>query len=437
MSTRIRTVLGCILLLAVSASLPLSAQLDTRLQGSNTDFLDLYQQSTQTKVKPEILTIFDFSTSMRALMFHPLYVNSDTTDNGTAYYMRFSVSSSSSGSTTTYSAIAWIGGDEFQYLSGGKLVKPDGSLVTQSDAAAASTSSGLYGASSGAADIRNWVRAASHARFTKNVSGTTRTIDIPIAWKVMSSSSTGNPLSSYTVTDKQVVTNSDGTTTTYGTGSAIEVDTLYSLDKGGYVLSGSSGSILTTTYNTFVTYKAAYIDWLFSGTYAVGSYSGKYIVFDAANASLAGGQNAVADGQGFGASAASYTIKVPDYNLNGTYAGTETTKSGSTNVLPALNRIQATKRAAIQTWINYQANVLWAFRYLDVSGDAGSGTGNKFDNNSQTTYHNTYYGNDSGWHLLNGKLGQCHGLHRQSTRDGQHAPDLRHGEGLSPVRGSQ
>ena len=60
-------------------ALPLQAQLDPRLQVGNTDFLDLYQQSSNAKVKPEVITIFDFSGSMEALMYHPLFPNTTST----------------------------------------------------------------------------------------------------------------------------------------------------------------------------------------------------------------------------------------------------------------------------------------------------------------------------------------------------------------------
>ena len=73
------------------------------MQGSNSDLLDLYQQSTQTKVKPEILTIFDFSGSMENLMFHPLYVNSDSSDTGSESQMSFTYSTDTSFTIYAYS----------------------------------------------------------------------------------------------------------------------------------------------------------------------------------------------------------------------------------------------------------------------------------------------------------------------------------------------
>lgn len=74
LSRLLRGLLGLLVL-----ALPLQAQLDPRLQVGNTDFLDLYQQSSNAKVKPEVITIFDFSGSMEALMYHPLFPNTTST----------------------------------------------------------------------------------------------------------------------------------------------------------------------------------------------------------------------------------------------------------------------------------------------------------------------------------------------------------------------
>ncbi|MBP1627741.1 MAG: hypothetical protein H6Q00_2216, partial [Holophagaceae bacterium] len=299
---------------------------------------------------------------------------------------------------------ASLSGNSVGPLTSSILVKPDGTQVTYDDAEKSkNTSSGFYGASVGALDVRNWVRAASHVRFAYTSGSTTRTVDVPIPWKVMCSSSTSNPLSSYTVLDQEVVTK-NGTSTTYGTGNYIEMDTVYSASSGSNVLSGSSSTATSTSLRR-VGYNVNYVDWLFTGKYSVGSYAGSYIVFDAVTLGLAGGQNTLAQGRGFGADAANYTIKVPDYNLNGTYAGTESTKTSSINLVPALTRSQAVKRAAITTWINHQADVLWAFRFLDTSNSMENGTPSStknIDNSSSNYAYSSSYGCDSAWQLFNG-----------------------------------
>ena len=617
-------------LLLASPWAPLRAQLDPKLQGSSTDFLNLYQQSTNTKVKPEILTVFDFSGSMQAVMYHPLYVNTDTTDSGSTSSMRFTLTQgtggqnvrtikvwasgcpqayatykftvngtgSSTGNTgsqcgTVYTIyaeayandnayasidlplggspqnpynngtagrrtwyeitnqfateanaitispsgpfaagqdltltsylntnttntdnrrITWIATDGAGYttsrtvnysntsspfkstwtwkipaggdsayqvsnisttattftanssvtfnaslvahgsntqlswsddlgnthtgtswnytvpaydsgtpsyvtatlsgsavgdLSSQILIKPDGSQVTQSDAAAASNSD-LYGTSAGALDVRNWVRAASHVRFQATVdTNVLRTVDIPIPWKIMDKNSSGNPLSSMTILDKQIKIAADGTQTTYGSGQNIDMDTTWTIGSGSRVLSGSSSTQTSTTLG-MVDFRRTYVDWLFSGKYANGTYAGKYIVFDADNKALAGGQDNVSWGQGFGSAAQGNKIPVPQYKPNGDY-DTEKSLDASVNIVPALTRVQAVKRAAIQTWVGFQADVIWAYRFLDDAYEAKlTSLNNNSKNSLSATDPTTTYleAEDSGWRVLNNTSAQ-------------------------------
>jgi hypothetical protein len=554
------------LILSLGGSVPLSAQLNPQLQGSPTDFLDLYQQSSQTKVKPEIMTVFDFSGSMQNLMFHPQYVNTDATDSGNESQITFTLNAGVAGnnvytvtatsvydnsvyatvqltvgsggtvtssnftntyayttepcghtsnsvrtsctgitvtgssgtltlstkiyiyntstsssktandginwtvsptvtptpfgtpstsdsqtlaknggqhnytSTTTFVSPAYNAGTpayvsaSFSAYQGGSafsgatlvcLVKPDGTAVTATDAGTAANPTGLtpYGISSGASDVRNWVRAASHARFSYNDSGTTRTVDVPIPWKITNRNvAIQNPLPSQTVLDQEVKVASNGTTTTYGSGQQVEMDLMYTFDNGSDVLSGNS-SLTTTTNLSLVVYKNAYLTWLFTGKYqssnSANAYysvadSGKYIVFDAATGNLAAGQGTgnLAWGQGYGTFAATDTIQMPQYSLSGVWQS-DATVSASLNAVPALMRCQAVKRAAIQTWIQYQADVLWAFRFLDPSHEANGGSATTIDNNSQTTLTNAAgkitskgYGQDSAWTLMNNTAAQ-------------------------------
>jgi len=576
MSNRFLAPITVLMLGLVLLCQPLGAQLSPKLQTSKTDFLNLYQQSTNTRVKPEVLTIFDFSGSMEALMFHPLFVNSDTNDTG-GVSMRFvltpavpgvpanntytitarsrqntdayvswtltvggtvnapassgaqtqqkgsrtvrylyttvtgtavsgtisgnatytfnanlamratnasgtaitlgtyasastaatldggltwtvtggSTSTASTSSTVNTSATSWNSNQSCNWtvpaydgsttagtpafvtatlpvavgnkssLTSTILVKPDGSQVTAADAAA-TTDSTQYGANSGqgAGDVRNWVRAASHVRFSTTVdSSVLRTIDIPIAWKITNASSTGNPLSSVTKLDLQVKTAPSGTITNYGSGANIELDKNWSIANGTRVFSSASNSTNAGTSGTqtgtqvlTVTYRRDYVVWLFTGKYQNGTYASlakNYIVFDAADASLSPVQGAESWGQGYGSAAAGSFILVPNYNIDGTYSGTETRSDASVNIVPALTRVQAVKRAAITTWINHQADVLWAFRFLDSGTEASNGNATTINNNSATTFNvtagavTTYQtGRDSAWTVLNNTSSQ-------------------------------
>jgi len=413
-------------LFALLMASPLAAQLNPTWQASNSpDYLDLYQRSSSTKVKPEIVTIFDFSGSMQCLMYHPSYYNNDPNDNGDLSGITFTLSGAAGAMKVTASVgLAW-------YTSA-ILIRPDGTQVTEANVNTTATGTGLWGdkalsgASTQACDVRNWVRAASHIRLTSG----TRTIDLPIPWKVMDANSTGYPLSSMTIKDEYKETDVNGVTTTYGSGSQIEVDTRYKIQTGfpdiapstqirdnNLVLSGDPGTIVTTT-KYMLRLKKAYIDWLFTGTYQstdsslpnyctpASGLSGKYIIFDAASMTNVGVQTSLSQGQAFG------TFGSETMGFWDPQSQSYITKSAKYNAIPARDRVQAVKEAAIRTWINYQTRVFWAYRFLDGNGEAGKdGNGNAtattINNNSRTTISSSTVpttwvnGTDTGWTLLN------------------------------------
>ena len=529
MATSFRTLrrLAVAALTALAAFLPLPAQWDPRLQHSPTDFLSLYQQTTNSTIVPEILTIFDFSGSMSSLMFHPLYPNKDVSDgddyqnmtftmatpatgytvkasngsrsstsytftvggsgagalnNGSSHYTftlmtaaptSFAVGNAITFSTTLTSSnarsyptntITWTVTDNnnnqvatgstssafgtastFQFtipqptavtaslrvdpsaaaacatctmnttLTGGILIKPNGQPVTSSDAASATQPTGLslHGIAGGASDIRNWIRAASHARFSYNDNGTTRTIDIPMPWRITGwdgtgnalTNSTGNPLSPLLIGDPVSGTN-------------VEFDLCWQADNGDDMLyptatdrSGNATAVTLGGGNGGMTlcYRPAYIAWLFQGKYLDGPNAGKYVAFDAANAGIVGGQGSAAWGQGYGSFASGATLTVPVYDSDGSYANTTATVAASTMAIPARSRCQAVKQAAITTWITYQTQVVWAYRFLDVNHESGIPS-------AATTFSDasgSYAGSDptagtlvdggaSGWQVMNG-----------------------------------
>jgi hypothetical protein len=349
------------------------------------------------------------------------------------------------------------------------LRKPDGTAVMASDAAAAvynsTASTTLNYATYGAADVRNWIRAASHVRFKATVGSYTRYVDIPIPWKIMDVTSfnnagggsvTQNPLPSTKLLDQTYVTsvlNGSVVTTYYGsqlppaTTPGIEIDSTYLVENAPNgvlastpVTSSSGGqlnatSALTSVYLYGVVYRPAYISWLFTGTYgsAKGTYNGQsstvggslnytsdtgltaagknFIVYDAATPSLVPGQLFATWGQGFGPAAKPWgNIKVPAYADpgSGVQSGADQTLDGSTFAIPALTRLQAVKNAAISTWIQNQGGVYWAFRELDPSStEANAGTGTTFNNNSSTSLNASnpttthLAATDSGWTVLN------------------------------------
>ena len=354
--------------------------------------------------------------------------------NGTNAYVTATLDASAG---ANYIAnIAYVGP-----LTSNLLIKPDGTLVTAADAKNVSASAGLYGVAALDSDVRNWIRAASHVRFSVN---NKRTIDIPIPWSITDGSSTGSPLSSQTTYDQQlkVGVGTDGavTTTTYGSGINMEMDSSYRVENAAYGTFSSDpdyGGALSDSATSFVylysaAYRPSYISWLFNGKYqnqpTLPNYTsssdliGKYIVCDAVTSDstyLAAGQTVTKWGQGYGPQGLWGNVTLPNYLLDGTLNPSAPTQTVDASFLriPALTRLQACKKAAIQTWIKHQADVFWAFRYLDVSHEAttnGSTSKYTIDNNSRpasgtviqdaTSQH--VNGSDSYWTVLNNSATQ-------------------------------
>ncbi len=361
-------------------ALPAMAQLDPRLQVTKTDFLDLYQQTNASTLKPEVVTLFDFSGSTQALMYSPLFDNQDSGDNDPTYNRRmtFTLTGPSGG---VYTPKASLTVSKYDPANPGNpqngnltvtflgLVRPDGSLVTQANVNT-TVSAGLPGdtASPRAKDIRNWIRAASHARFkaTDPDNGKVRTIDIPLCWTVLSAASTGYPLSPKTVQDQPVQA---GTT---HTGLAFTIDTNYQ-NTGSNAITGSA----TSANVQIIGYHGNYVGWLFMGKDSTGAY----YVPDAV---------------------ASYATvaTLPNGAANG-----PSPRTAFANNVPVYTRCQAVKEAAINTWVNYQDKVFWAYRFLN-QGDENS-KGNYVYTDSRRTisgtnvFTNRVDGHDRGWILLN------------------------------------
>ncbi len=350
------------------------------------------------------------------------------------------------------------------------LRKPDGTAVQAADAAAAvatGLSPGYDYSAAGSKDVRNWIRAASHVRFAVTYTNpdskksVKRTIDIPIPWNVPQQTLTAsytafsNPLADATVLDQEVqtsISNGQTITTIYGTNLQIPIDQTYKVENAALgVFSGNqSGSALsasatTTAYLYGVVYRPAYISWLFFGTYQKTSATApnyttdptlpgnptaktpiyNYVVFDAANGALVQNQGTancnVSPGMNWGAAFGPTGtwggINVPTINDDGTQPGTNLLPQpdASSYRIPSLTRFQAVKNAAINTWINNQGNVYWAFRELDPTNEAGNGSAGSINQNSTTTWSTTgnpvastthVSGLDSAWTVLNNTAAQ-------------------------------
>lgn len=364
----------------------LFAQLDPRLQASKTDFLDLYQQSVNLVMKPEVVSVFDFSGSMAAVMYHREYVypvNTDTSDNGGGAGMTFTLTSPAAGRYNVSVALYTT-----RNLTNGILVRPDGSLLNYANGGdqAINTNyvaSGLPGetANPKASDIRNWIRSASHVRFTNNG----RTYDLPICWTILDDPSVQPDAAAGQFRKMYNTYPLKMTMVNPATNTEIEMDSSYRVasqtanaDFG--MFSSTTGSAPMTacrlgTANYFVYWKSHYIEWLFTTATSVI-------------------QSTSAGGKAFAQSAN------PDRAI-------------AANAIPSRTRTQAVKDASMRTWAKYHDKVFWAYRFLKYyQPDSGSSQtesadypsndsrGNKNTSNPAAT--GRYGSSERGWTLLNG-----------------------------------
>jgi hypothetical protein len=322
---RLRTAL---VLLALS-SLPALAQINPKwFTTQSPDFLNLYQQSTNLVVKPEVVTVLDFSGSMSALMYHKNYLNDDLSDSN-PYQRGGHMTFSRSGSTySSYTVMGRVTADGVTY-GPGSLVRPDGTVLTAKlindnykwqglpgEPASAYTKVTGNDATWPSYYIQNWVRSASHVRVTYS----SRTIDLPIPWTVLDDFSVQPQLAQR---DTRKVYNSYPLKMTIQdpvTKDEVELDSTYR--HGGMVISTTYAdrcTLYTDPKHDTKTYAGPYLQWVFSS--------------DAA---------------------------IPQAPANPAFK----------NGLPARTRIQGVKEALLRTWIKYYDKVYWAFRGLQSMDDS-------------------------------------------------------------------
>jgi hypothetical protein len=474
------TAMGFLLACAFNGSL--QAQLDPRLQNSKSDFLDLYQQSNNLSVKPEIVTIFDFTGSMAAGMFHHDYINKDLSDSagndaGLSFYLvdkgggRYDVkafmgvtgsSRTLSGAMTnatnlppatftmtlnntttafpnatvalprtiiidseafTYTgksgntltgvtraqkgtvAAAHAAGANVYYvdldatggtyytgspavsmdLSGGTLVRPDGSQLSYANASDTAINTNYsatdpYEPVGGiaslpgepttpkATDVRNWIRSASHVRFTWDG----KTFDVPIGWNILDSptvvrnvvngeyrqmyaGATNYPLRMTLLDPKS--------------NTEIEMDRSYRVAASSIFTTGSTGTASTscTISSSFFGHRPIHYYWIWYG--------------------LTGNPSTVPQ-------------------------ATAATGYAFANGIPGRNRSQAIKDATMRVWAKYYNKVFWAYRFInDQNGATGhkeqdgfviNSDSNNDMSNSNFLTTNIYGGTQRRWILMNG-----------------------------------
>lgn len=306
--------------LGLSALSFLSAQVNPKWQTTaSPDFLDLYQQSSNTKLKPEVVTVFDFTGSMDTLMYHGAFNNNDTDDNDGGSNLKFTVTNNSGVYTCAVSMTVPAGyypntGGTYYAsftLSNGQPIRPDGTVITGATINANYVGTGLPGesASPKAADARNWIRSCSHVRFTYN----SRTLDLPVPWTILDDLSV-QPNS----TEKRKMYDTYPLKMTIAdpvSGTEVEMDTAYRVSNNNIPNTAGTQSSITMSGST-AWYRTSYMHWLWR-----------------------------------------YTPQpVPNSSA---------TVFGFRQGIPARTRASAVKDAALRTWVSYSNKVFWAYRFIN------------------------------------------------------------------------
>ena len=364
--------------LAFLLALPLMAQLNPKWQTINSpDFLNLYQQSNSTTIKPEIVTVFDFSGSMARGSYHPSFSNMDTGDGDSGSDIQFTLTRGGSSPSYTYSCSASMSVASGRYpygtgtsytafnLTSGTLIRPDGTVVTQAliDANYVASAPALPGetASPFSSDLRNWIRSASHVRFTYNG----RTLDLPISWTILDDFSVQRDVANGQYRHMYNTYPLKMTILDPVSNTEVEMDTRYRV-SGSTIPIGtptSSGWPRTLSYKcSFGNFWArSYMHWMWRST----------------------------------------PQPIPN--------ATATANYGYQNTIPGRSRSQAVKDAALRVWVKYYKRVFWAYRFLHNSGsNLEGGRGNYLSNDTHNTFPGdptttpTAGGGQRGWMLMNG-----------------------------------
>lgn len=324
----------------------LHAQLDPRLQSSKTSFLDLYQQSNSlTDIKPELLTLLDFTGSMTAFMFSAGYPNTDTGDSQTNDKgITFTLTGPGNNTNTfkdKYGTKLPTGRYEVtanmtcgQTLTNGVLVRPDGSVLEYRNngdttinnsynatnpyepAGGIATLAGEAAATK-ASDVRNWVRCASHVRFTAGG----KTFDLPIGWTALASSTVVRNTAAGEYRNQYMTYPLRFTLLDPASAKEVEIDRSYRVNATSVF--GNSATSLTIA-SSVAGHRPAHINWIW-------------------NTSTTIPQSTTAAGYAFA------------------------------NGIPAYTRALAIKTTFAIVWAKYYNKVLWSYRFINNS-NGSSGT---------------------------------------------------------------
>lgn len=343
LSSRLRPFLGLLLGIALVHG-PLQAQLDPRLQSSKTDFLDLFQQSSSlTKMKPELLTLLDFTGSMSAFMFSPGYPNTDVNDSqGSDRGITFTLTGPGDGTKTDkYGTVMDAGRYEVtanitcgKTLTKGVLVRPDGSVLEYRNngdqlintnytavdpfepTGGVATLAG-EAATTKASDVRNWVRCASHVRFINGG----KTFDLPIGWTALASSTVVRNTAAGEYRNQYLTYPLRLTLLDPATNKELEIDRSYRVNAGNVF--GNSATTFSIS-SAVAGHRPAHINWIWNTSTTIPQAT----------------------------SAAGYAFA---------------------NGIPPYTRSLAIKATFAKVWAKYWNKVLWSYRFInDQYGSSGT-----------------------------------------------------------------
>lgn len=359
-----------VFLLLMLGGFPASAQLNPRLWkplANGPDFLDLYQSKGAPKgtLKPEVVTLLDFSGSMHQIMFDSRFINdlreeasdclrllirvSRTSETDQVSLEQIGFTNSTSPATATLSETFTAGG--ISLTVGGA---PEGSGTSRANILIRPRGDGGYeevtpghlanvGASTdfvspgvtdaldnayGTGNALNWMRAASHARLRMRGGGVDRIIDIPLNWTVLDDhcgTSNAPLMPAAKIDPKNPARAYAYDTTCFGTSSDYTYWAGYhemvQERRPSRTWVRSSQALVGGTYASWCGWRPSYLGWIAT------------------------------------AKNPDDTFCIPDAR----------TGPGFGNRLFGMSRLQALKRAIIETWLENQDAVLWSIRGLDES----------------------------------------------------------------------
>lgn len=336
-----------LVLLAVLAVAPLQAQLDTRLAMS-TDSMDVYKNPTT--VKPEILTTIDMTGSTGAVTWHPNYAP-PSTYNYNADNQTTNITSSDGTATVTLKNAS--GGTTFSLrrIAGGTLYT---GITLTLTVPVAGTTGGVITTSGSlimpdGTPVETWLsQAAQSGQFYDSATNL-----LIVSTGSDTSPIRANPTSTLIVNNATLV---------------LAPNHKYFAKKATHARLTYSGKTVDIPipwqiFNSPSTATAANVSTSYMEDPQSTATPKDTVLFDSRD-----GRPSVSGGT-FTNSVFFYNDDYFKWIFAGTNVSATSAQTAWANGLPALTRLQAMKRAVLQTWLTVQTQVFWAVSALDSTND--------------------------------------------------------------------